>query len=107
MTTNRNTNFVYIKDNVSSAASNQFIKFVDKTPRRAVLDSINLISDYELAQQEIQQEEESDTDIRLNLLVEATPDASMKIVMDPSPVITSVDEDPEISVRNFITRLTM
>lgn len=83
MTTNRNTNFVYIKDNVSSAASNQFIKFVDKTPRRAVLDSINLISDYELAQQEIQQEEESDTDIRLNLLVEATPDASMKIVMDP------------------------
>ncbi len=48
-----------------------------------MLDSINLISDYELAQQEIQQEEESDTDIRLNLLVEATPDASMKIVMDP------------------------
>ncbi|WP_294606116.1 translocation/assembly module TamB domain-containing protein [uncultured Bacteroides sp.] len=83
MTTNRNTNFVYIKDNVSSAASNQFIKFVDKTPRRAVLDSISLTSDYELAQQEIQQEEESHTDIRLNLLVEATPDATMRIVMDP------------------------
>lgn len=83
MTTNRNTNFVYIKDNVSSAASSQFIKFVDKTPRRAVLDSINLVSDFELAQQEIRLEEESDTDIRLNLLVEATPDASMRIVMDP------------------------
>ena len=52
MTTDRNTNFVYIKDNVSSAANTQFIKYVDKTPRRAVLDSINLTSDYELAQQE-------------------------------------------------------
>ena len=83
MTTDRNTNFVYIKDNVSSAANTQFIKYVDKTPRRAVLDSINLTSDYELAQQEIQQEEESHTDIRLNLLVEATPNATMKIVMDP------------------------
>lgn len=83
MTTNRNTNFVYIKDNVSSAVSNQFIKFVDKTPRRALLDSINLVSDYELAQQEIHQEEENKTDIRLNLLVEATPDATMRIVMDP------------------------
>lgn len=83
MTTDRNTNFVYIKDNVSSAASNQFIKFVDKTPRRAVLDSISLTSDYELAQEEIRQEEESQTDIRLNLLVEATPDATMRIVMDP------------------------
>ena len=82
MTTNRNTNFVYIKDNVSSAVSNQFIKFVDKTPRRAVLDSINLASDYELAQQEMQQEE-GETDIRLNLLVDATPDATMRIVMDP------------------------
>lgn len=83
MTTNRNTNFVYIKDNVSSAASNQFIKFVDKTPRRAVLDSISLTSDYEQAQQEIRKEEENQTDIRLNLLVEATPDATMRIVMDP------------------------
>lgn len=72
-----------------------------------MLDSINLISDYELAQQEIQQEEESDTDIRLNLLVEATPDASMKHSDDPIAGDTSVDEDPEISVRNFITRLTM
>ena len=48
-----------------------------------MLDSINLTSDYELAQQEIQHEEESQTDIRLNLLVEATPNATMRIVMDP------------------------
>lgn len=83
MTTNRNTNFTYIKDNVTTAASNQFIRFVDKTPRRAVQDSVRL-SDYEIAQKEIEEEEkESDTDIRLNLLVDATPDATMKIIMDP------------------------
>ncbi|WP_297644663.1 translocation/assembly module TamB domain-containing protein [uncultured Bacteroides sp.] len=80
MTTNRNSIFTYIKDNVSTAVSNQFIRFVDKTPRRAVQDSVRL-SDYEIAQEE--SEEEGDTDIRLNLLVDATPDATMKIVMDP------------------------
>lgn len=82
MTTNRNTNFTYIKDNVSTAISNQFIKFVDKTPRRAIQDSVRL-SDYEMAQKEIEEEKGSDTDIRLNLLVDATPDATMKIIMDP------------------------
>lgn len=81
MTTNRNSNFTYIKDYVSSATSTQFIKFVDKTPRRAVQDSVHL-SDFELAQQEME-EEESDSDIRLNLLVDATPEANMKIIMDP------------------------
>ncbi len=82
MTTNRNTNFTYIKDNVTSAVSNQFIRFVDKTPHRAVQDSVRL-SDFEIAQKEVEEEKESDTDIRLNLLVDATPDATMKIIMDP------------------------
>lgn len=83
LTTNRNTNFVYMKESVAFAASNQFINFVDRTPRRAVQDSINLMSDYELAQQEIKQAEEDETDIRLNLLIDATPEATMKIIMDP------------------------
>lgn len=82
MTTNRNTNFTYIKDNVTSAVSNQFIKFVDKTPRRVIQDSIRL-SAYEMAQKEAEKEKGSDTNIRLNLLIDATPDATMKIVMDP------------------------
>ena len=59
MTTNRNTTFTYIKDNVSTAVSNQFIKFVDKTPRRAVQDSVRL-SDYEIAQKEIEEEKWAD-----------------------------------------------
>ena len=52
MTTNRNTNFTYMKEGVASAVSNQFIRFVDKTPRRVLQDSIMLMSEYEQAQRE-------------------------------------------------------
>ena len=84
MTTNRNSIFTYINGSVASATSNQFIKFVDKTPRRTIQDSIQIISYYEQLQQKRQEaEEEQKTDIRLNLLVDATPDATMKIIMDP------------------------
>ena len=83
MTTNKNSQFTYIKDNVTSAVSNQFIHFVDKTPRRVTQDSTAL-SDYEIARQEIKAEEEQgDTDIRLNLQIDATPEATMRIIMDP------------------------
>ena len=84
MTTNRNSIFTYINGSVASARSNQFIKFVDKTPRRTIQDSIQIISYYEQLQQKRQEaEEEQKTDIRLNILVDATPDATMKIIMDP------------------------
>ena len=85
MTTGRGTTFTYIKDNVSSAISNQFIRFVDKTPRRVTQDSV-LLSTYERVRQRMQAEEEreNDTDIRLNLIVEATPEATMRIIMDPA-----------------------
>lgn len=81
MTTNRNTNFTYINGGVASAASNQFIKFVDKTPRRPIQDSIPIISYFEEVQRD--QEEKQELDIRLNISVDATPDATMKIIMDP------------------------
>ena len=84
MTTNRNSIFTYINGSVASATSNQFIKFVDKPPRRTIQDSIQIISYYEQLQQKRQEaEEEQKTDIRLNILVDATPDATMKIIMDP------------------------
>ena len=84
MTTNRNSIFTYINGSVASATSNQFIKFVDKTPRRTIQDSIQIISYYEQLQQKRQEaEEEQKTDIRLNILVDATPDATMNIIMDP------------------------
>ena len=66
MTTNRNSIFTYINGSVASATSNQFIKFVDKTPRRTIQDSIQIISYYEQLQQKRQEaEEEQKTDIRL------------------------------------------
>ena len=84
MTTNRKSIFTYINGSVASATSNQIIKFVDKTPRRTIQDSIQIISYYEQLQQKRQEaEEEQKTDIRLNILVDATPDATMKIIMDP------------------------
>jgi hypothetical protein len=84
MTTNRNTVFNYINGSVASAISNQFIKFVDKTPRRALPDSTLLLSHFDQMRQRQQEgEEERHTDIRLNILVDATPDATMKIIMDP------------------------
>ena len=77
MTTNRNSIFTYINGSVASATSNQFIKFVDKTPRRTIQDSIQIISYYEQLQQKRQEaEEEQKTDIRLNILVDATPDGN-------------------------------
>lgn len=82
MTTNPKTRFTYIKNSITSAVNNQFIRFVDKTPRRVTHHTT--LSDYEMAQQEIKAEEENrDTDIRLNLLIDATPDATMSIIMDP------------------------
>lgn len=53
MTTNRNTTFTYINGSVASATSNQFIKFVDKTPRRTIRDSVQVISYYEQIQQNV------------------------------------------------------
>ena len=58
MTTNRNSIFTYINGSVASATSNQFIKFVDKTPRRTIQDSIQIISYYEQLQQKRQEAEE-------------------------------------------------
>lgn len=84
MTTNRNTTFTYIIGSVASATNSQFIKFVDKTPRRTIQDSVQVVSYFEQMQQKLQAaQEEQKTDIRLNILVDATPDATMKIIMDP------------------------
>lgn len=79
MSTNRNTNFVYTLRNTTSAASNQFINFVDKTPKREIRDSL-IINEFMTHKEE----DRTPIDIRLNLQVDATPDGNMKIVMDPN-----------------------
>lgn len=82
MSTNRNTNFVYLMTNTSSAVSNQFVKFVDKTPKRKIQEDTTVVVDYFMKQME-KEAESSSMDIRLNMLVDATPDATMKIIVDP------------------------
>ena len=82
MTTNRNTVFNYNIGSAAVATSTQFITFNDKTPRRSQ-DSIQITTYFE----DIQNDEirhESHADIRLNLLIDATPDATMRIIMDPA-----------------------
>lgn len=84
VTTNRNSVFTYIKDYVSTATEDGFIKFVDKTPRRTIQDSLPF-SEFDLAQQKEEDEEEDDSfgDIRLNLVADITRDMNLRIVMDP------------------------
>lgn len=79
MRTNKNTNFVYITGITTSATNNQFINFVDKTPKRPIHNTI--FTDMETPL--IKKEEDIPIDIRLNFQIDATPDATMKIVIDP------------------------
>lgn len=81
VTTNRNTTFTYSIASTMAAASNQFITFVDKTPRRIVED-VDFYTSSSIFKDEEKKPDEQ-TDIRLNLLVDATPDATIKIIMDP------------------------
>lgn len=80
MNTNRNTNFVYLLSSTESAINNQFISFVDKTPKRSVYDLPLVDTKRTINETE---EEETPIDIRLNLQIDATPDGNMKIIMDP------------------------
>lgn len=84
LATNRNTNFVYTMAASASAASNQFVKFVDKTPHINQVDSLLFVSEFELAQRKQEEEEEQETDVNLNIQMDVTPDATVKILMDPT-----------------------
>lgn len=77
MSTNRNSNFTYITGLNNAATNNQFITFVDKTPKRNLRDSLLVKSS------SAEDKNGTPADIRLNIQVDATPDATMKIIMDP------------------------
>ena len=78
LVTNKNSHFVYIAGGIASATNNQFIKFIDKTPKRSVD-----IVDETIENPIDKSPTDTSTDVRLNISVDATPDATMKIVMDP------------------------
>ncbi len=86
VSTNKNTTFVYNTAAAMQATDTQFITFHDKTPvnRRDTLLTGGFFSDMAaLRAHEAEEEDESTADIHLNLLIDATPEAQMKIVMDP------------------------
>lgn len=80
LTTNRNTVFTYIKDGVTTAATDEFVRYIDRTPRRVSLDSIPETND---SGQQISLADSRTSDMRLNIIAEITPDAQIRIVMDP------------------------
>ena len=84
LTTEQKTDFTYIKDFVTTATSDQFIQFIDKTPRRREQDSTSLFLHEQVQGQKKAKVEEARTTFRLNLLIDATTDANMTIIMDPT-----------------------
>lgn len=82
LTTGRNTTFTYVTGLTTEATSNQFITFVDKTPKR-IQDSV--VTDfYHFSDAKKQEEDEGPLmDLRINMMIDATPDANMKVIMDP------------------------
>ncbi len=76
--------FTYITSGISSAASNQFIQFNDKTIYRNSGGNYVLDLDEEMEKHIVVKEEDSEPiDIRLNLQIEGTPDLGVKIIIDP------------------------
>lgn len=84
MRTDANSNFTFMINTTASAASNQFIHFKDVTPNRHYQDSIHLAEDQteQLFSNNVE-EIDTDLDIRLNLQIDATPGAAIKIIIDP------------------------
>lgn len=79
-----NSVFTYVTATAAEATSNQFITFVDKTPRRKTEDiHTELYHHLNQADQDKKEENSTPTDIRVNLQVEATPAGNMRIIMDP------------------------
>lgn len=83
MRADRNTAFAYVLGTAAEATNNQFITFVDRTPKRK----------QEIIQTEVyhylnrpEEEEDDDTplDVHINLQIEPTSEANMKIIMDPA-----------------------
>lgn len=82
LTTGSNTSFNYITGVTAEAASNQFITFVDKTPKR-IHDNVETNLYHHSNAQKDKEVEGPPMDLRINMLIEATPSAAMKIIMDP------------------------
>ena len=82
LTTGRNTTFTYVTGLTTEATSNQFITFVDKTPKR-IRDHVKTDIYHYTDAQKKEEDEGPTMDLHINMMIDATPDASMRVVMDP------------------------
>ncbi len=82
LTTGRNTTFTYVTGLTAEAANNRFITFVDKTPKR-MPDEVKTDFYHFSDAGKKKDTDGPPMDIRFNMLIDATPDASMKVIMDP------------------------
>lgn len=82
LTTGHNTTFTYITGITTEATSNQFITFVDRTPKR-IHDNVETNLYHHSNIKKEKEEEGPPMDLRINMLIETTPNATMKIIMDP------------------------
>lgn len=80
--TAKNTTFTYLTTLPNEATNTQFITFVDKTPKR-IQDNVEVNLYHPLNNPETKEENGPPMDLRINMLIDATPDATMKIIMDP------------------------
>ena len=80
--TDAKTSFTYVTETATEATSSQFITFVDRTPHREQ-ESIQTNIYHHLDANENKTNDSPAGDIRINLQIEATPSATMRIIMDP------------------------
>ena len=76
------TQFAYVLGTASAATDNQFITFVDKTPRR-IQEKIKPDLYHYLNTPRKDEEDDTPLDIYINLEIEPTEQATMKVIMDP------------------------
>ncbi|MBQ8441863.1 MAG: translocation/assembly module TamB domain-containing protein [Bacteroides sp.] len=82
ISTGRNTTFTYVTGLTAEATNNRFITFVDKTPKR-LQDSIRTEFYHFTDARKKKEDDGPPMDLHINMLIDATPDAAMKVVMDP------------------------
>lgn len=75
------TSFTYVLGAAAEATSNQFITFVDKTPRRR--QEVEVPDFFHTKAKTAQEDNDTPMDIHINLQIEPTEQAQMKIIMDP------------------------
>lgn len=82
MSTNNKSIFAYNAGSPEEITNRQFITFTDKSPKR---EEDNIIINFNPEDEQEKEKKDDDTpmDIRINIMADITPDATLKVIMDP------------------------